>query len=1530
MFRKLFTITMIVCTVLYAAASADPLSVVSLKEKFDGSRPAVCVTFSRDLAHISATDLSKFFRVSTKNLSRAAAPILSQKGKEICAHELEFGTDYSFGIMRYLSAEGGGSLSHDEVWNLTTASKRPQFSLLDDPGIAGESADPRRLSLFLRSVNIGKIGVAVFSIPDDAVASDIFQSDYKSNIGVEKALQLIHSGGRLVDGKIINIDNQNNTPVISHFSLNYGTATGGTPLIMAFDPIIDDIKGLTETIKIRPGAVWGAKLTQSKSLSVSLTRRGHTVHVEAHSGKTGNALNNARVEFYTKAGKLTASGTTDKYGHCELSAFSKEYDNEPSYALIEADEGSSRIYLPPFENNEQIFDSGDKLNNEGILAVVDKNNYRPGETVHLIVVSRNADLKASGVNSLRAQVISPAGAAVRDHFLYNEGGSSFSLQFKIPSQCNPGRWTIRLSDHNGKLMALKGFNVQSQRASDFSIKSTVSQGDLTAGTDEFIKLKASFRDSSPASGLTADSWLFFNLDRNPFKNYKDYVTGPDPKFHSTLTDFMHFSDSRSNEHGNVSLSFKLPDTGYPLRADIASVISDANGRSSHFIKHFNIKAQNNICALKHEVNSDEVQVKLIDKYGKTVAGRVYFNLFKLQNMGVYEHFPEGWRFDMRRERTLLSSGAVTLSAGDQNQGSIKVPKDGGEYFIRAATQDGIVTELVFVNAFRKIDLLEGELKLAVPKQITWPGDPVEVSFASPYDGNAVVEIESGLSVTRSLMKIKRGDNKFLIGLTKDLGDKATVSVLAFYSRNMRGIMRARGKAVFAINRPDAKLSPSITFSQLPVAGRDVNLNVTGISHKTKTYFAVAVLLEKKTERLSDGMDEMYASSDKDIQTFFYSGIQTSEIAGDNLHFKVPDESGFLHIRLLVWNKYGYSVINRSVEISKPFSMDLDMPDTVNIGDTALAKVRIVNNTSESVRKFKLAISCNGQAKCLLDRSFMLDSGAEVEYIMPVTAAMTTGNAYIRIDGNYDAHYSTKIIPIRVKQPTSISHLTECIHLNGADRRSYTPDQLRVKLKAAVDISPIPFLNRKGYVDALINATGSNILNRLFALSALLDCNSEDLIPNDDLNLFTVLSKTPLSKEKFKQHLQDMLDSLVADLGSQGALQLYSSDLEMRNTVAIKVAQALNAGMRRGFIVNREVAVSCMRRLSEIARGDGSYYDQAMAVWALMESGNIVAAKALTHKLSSQHSIKSPSALALIAVLTAKSGDRRRAMQLLQLGLAQFNAIEDLRIKMNGVADSFDRDMLNQKYAEFGEPVFSSSAYNAAMLMFACNFLNEKDHLPQLIKKLYRNKETITEQTPVFATLMSQLKFVSADHMSMKEFSDKQASYEIKNPYSWPSYATLMIKSYGGFQEQTDPNSVYEGSLRFYNTSGHRLNPNQVVNIKQGNELQMVIEVRAKEHTRQDMKLLVSLSSGLILERFLSVNEPRFPHVDMLYPVSFFRRADNTFEVNVGTNRAKLFRIAAVVRADFPGSFVIPQINFFDAAGNTGVIPVSVNGRINIE
>ena len=111
---------------------------------------------------------------------------------------------------------------------------------------------------------------------------------------------------------------------------------------------------------------------------------------------------------------------------------------------------------------------------------------------------------------------------------------------------------------------------------------------------------------------------------------------------------------------------------------------------------------------------------------------------------------------------------------------------------------------------------------------------------------------------------------------------------------------------------------------------------------------------------------------------------------------------------------------------------------------------------------------------------------------------------------------------------------------------------------------------------------------------------------------------------------------------------------------------------------------------------------------------------------------------------------------------------------------------------------------------------------------------------------------------------------------------------------------------------------------------MVIEVRAKEHTRQDMKLLVSLSSGLILERFLSVNEPRFPHVDMLYPVSFFRRADNTFEVNVGTNRAKLFRIAAVVRADFPGNFVIPQINFFDAAGNTGVIPVSVNGRINIE
>lgn len=1533
MFRKLFAGALLAITALFTntVVHADPLTLISLEEKFNEAKPAVCATFSRNLAQLTSAELHNFFRIKGRNVSQANVPILRQDQNVICAHDLEFGTDYTFAFLRMLSAEGGGSLSRDEIWTLTTASKRPQFSFLDDPGLVEGDFDLRRISMFVRSINIKKMRVALFSIPDDEIASEIQQDSYKSNIGIEKAVHLILSGGRLVDSKLINPQEQNNVAVISHFILNFSQGAEGTPLLIACDPSLEVEDILKNALYNRQFGIWGAKLFQKNSLSVALNRFKNNLLIEVHSSRNAKPIANANVRLYTNAGKLTVSGKTDKDGHTEIDLSSaSDVSNLTRYAVVEADEGYSRLEIPAPLDNELEVQRGPNLNFEGILALTDKQSYKPGEIMRLLLISRNPDLKASTINKVRVQIISPSGVAVRDQILQDNGGSSFFTQFNIPEKSQTGSWTIKILRENGQNLSLKHFFVQRMLPSDFTVKASVAQGELSAGSDEFMKIRTSYRDDSPASGLNADSWLFFTPEHAPFKNHQGYVTGPDLSLHQFLAEYLHFKESKSDQDGNVSLSFKLPDTGYPMRADIASMLSDSTGKSSHYIKRFNIKTSGNVCGLKHDPNSDKVQVRLFDKDGNAVAGRVNYDIYRLQSLGVYEHLPEGWRFEVRKERIPLRSGSIVLIASEDHTQNIDVPSDGGEYYIKASTQSGVITELSFANRFRQKDLLEAELLLNVPDKVTWPGDPVEVKFHSPYDGYAVVEIDSGHKSSRSNIKLKRGENKFLVALSKDLGDQAFIRVQAFYSRSLRGVMRAKGVAILNIDRPDATLEPILTFSNKPTAGQKLNIGLSGLSHNSKTYYSAIAQLENSAQRSNDSVDEIISSNNDEQRTFYFSGIAVADISNDTMHIELPDENGILHLRVLIWNKNGFGLVERHVEIFKPHNIDVDVPQFINNGDTLLASVKVSNNSAHKVRRFELKIGCQGAAQCLLNRVLPLDSGEEHEYLVPITASMQAGEASMRIDADYDAHYETKLIKLQVKRPTTVSRTTDCVELQANETKSFTPDSSYDRIEASADVGPIPYLNRLGFTEALSNAANGSTLDQLYALTVMLDCNYMDISPDETINSITALRNQQNASHKLQPMLQERLDELQAKMNTNGTLQLLPADFPARNLITIKAAQALNSGLRRGFTVNRDLVRSALRNVADLARGHSTDYEQAEAIWTLMDSDSIILAKELAHKIANRKDIKSPSALALISILTYKNGDKRAALALLEKAMNQFEALEELRKKIGELSDPMERDMLRTQYQEFAEPTFTSSAFNAAMLLSASTYLHENKYQSQIIKKLQRNRNILAAQTPVVAALLAQLRFISEDYLTLSQFTSKQSHYELGNKASSKSYATVMVKSYNEPKEKPDPNFPYEGSIRLYNTDGIALRPDRLITLHRGEELLLVIEVRALENRLHNLKMQMSLSSGITLERFLNINESRFPVVDMLYPISYFERHDNTAEIAISRNRkAKLFRIGAVVRASYPGTFVIPQIRLIDSDGRTDVINVPQDSRITI-
>ena len=110
----------------------------------------------------------------------------------------------------------------------------------------------------------------------------------------------------------------------------------------------------------------------------------------------------------------------------------------------------------------------------------------------------------------------------------------------------------------------------------------------------------------------------------------------------------------------------------------------------------------------------------------------------------------------------------------------------------------------------------------------------------------------------------------------------------------------------------------------------------------------------------------------------------------------------------------------------------------------------------------------------------------------------------------------------------------------------------------------------------------------------------------------------------------------------------------------------------------------------------------------------------------------------------------------------------------------------------------------------------------------------------------------------------------------------------------------------------------------------MLTVTGDEDKINNLRLYIPEIPGLSLERFLTVNEPRFKRVLGLYPVRHFQKIDNTYIIGIEARRSKRFRIAAIMRATSRGTFSIPRIRLSDADGYSAILRTGSRGYLTIE
>lgn len=1534
MIKKLLRTALVVLGALVTAqAMSEPMKIVSLKEDLTDESPSICAKFNRPLAQISTADMPQFFKVQAKGTKTTLPPLLRQTRNELCALNLEYGTEYTLYFMHKISADGGGAMSHDETWHMRTSSLRPQFSIMDDLS-SNYRNNTHTIDFLVRSINIKQMRMALFTIPDEEIAAQIHQDEYKSAIGIDKAAKLLQSGARLIDSVLITPAGGINVPLMTKATLHYQGVLQNTPIVVCFDPKLNLQDALRQSFANSAHSIWGAQLLQNKTLNVVINRRNDELSFEVHSAKNALPLKNARIRLYSATGALLNTVESDYTGHAAVSSpETNDPQKIPNIAIVEADEGSSRVRIPAGEVDASLYDVGPNINVYGILAVTDKINYDPKDVIHYLAVSRAPDLKNSGVESYLLRIVSPSGAPVRELKLEDQGCSSFFTEFTIPSDAQSGDWSLKLYDAAGKLVSVRHVNVKRPEPSDFTIKASAAQEALVPGYDEFINLKTFYQDGAPASGLSADAWLFSSPDRTPFSGrLKDYEVGPDPKKHSKLSISHRFDLQQTDEHGSASFGMRIADPGYPVTANFAAMFQDSAGRSEYYTHRYQITASSNIVGLRYDEGQNCIFARMFSPKGKNVAGLIKYNIYRIEPLGVFERSPVGWYFENRRTKIAVKSGALTLSAGDESTGRIEIPPQSGEYFITATTQRGLTTEYTLVHDFKQDTVLEGTLRLKLPPKVTWPGAPADVAFESPFDGSAVIEIISSSGISRQIMDVRRGSNHFSVALSKDLGRQAKIHLTAFFPRSERGIMRARATAMLNIERTDADLSPRIIVTEPAVAGKNLNVSLAIQGSTSKSYYATVAQVLDDHDHVLDGLYIKNRHDTLSERTVYSSGVTASDFTRGSISVPVPSQGSLLKFRTVFWNKDGVICQEKTLPIIKQSQAEIEVPAVVNANDTVLSSVFITNNSSNDQKNFRVKVSCSGTVQCLFDRNINLIRGSQQEFLVPVSAKNEHGSGYLKVDMVNEGRVQSEIRKIDVRIGNPIVRTTDVIPIARGESAGYKVEEgLFPRHLITAELAPVPYLNRQGFTEALQNATYTDDYEKYFALATLIRSNFVS-VKGQDGELKTVNIKNHnLQNSKLKPFLQDQLDYLASKLDENGHITTDTPLSCNKNITLIKAASALKAGLNHGLNVNSRLADGLMDDVIEIANGTAAAtaYEQAEALWVMLQEDLVTQAKPLIAKLAQKKNIKSPAALAIMAILVHKTGDRRQAIALLERARGELEQLNALREQARVTHDRQSAHALMQEIESYKEPVYSSSCYDAAVLLNACTALHDDTYQTYAVGLLNKNRYILMAQVHVVATLLSQLNFVQEKDLVCLEYNVDNPAFTIKNTQQNARFATVVIKSNNEGLDEIDQPFPFKADIHL-TMKDRKVDFLRKINLNLGDEALLVLTVTGDEDKINNLRLYIPEIPGLSLERFLTVNEPRFKRVLGLYPVRHFQKIDNTYIIGIEARRSKRFRIAAIMRATSRGTFSIPRIRLSDADGYSAILRTGSRGYLTIE
>ncbi|VXC82762.1 conserved hypothetical protein [Pseudomonas sp. 8Z] len=636
-----------------------------------------------------------------------------------------------------LRAINGGKLAAEHVSRFETR------DLQASVGFASRgSLLPTRLAegLPVIALNVDKVNVEFFRIKPESLPRFLARWGRASNLDTWEARELLPMADLVYGGR---------------FDLNPARNTRETVLlpIAGLEPFKQP--GVYLAVMREAGSYsysQPATLFSLSDIGLSAHRYRDRLDVFTQALEGGKAQSGVQLELLDAEGALLAEGETDSTGHAQLPLPAKA-----EVLLAKQDEQTSllRLNAPALDLAE--FDiTGPSASALQLFVFGPRDLYRPGETVLLNALLRDADGKAVKAQPVNVEVRRPDEQVSRKFVWNTDAQGLYQYQLALADEAPTGRWQLLLDLGDGNPQVYE-FLVEDFLPERMALELNGQDRPIAPSAEARFSVTGRYLYGAPAAGNRLSGQLYVRPLREAVASLPGYQFGDITE--ADLTQELELAEQSLDDQGRATITpeNRWGDARSPLRLILQASLQESAGRPITRRVIQPVWPAERLPGVRglfdgEEVDADslaEFEVLVADAEGNKLAADNLSVRLVRERRDYFWSFSdgEGWRHNYTEKYLTLSDEPLKVAAG--GTAKVSFPVEWGPYRVEVVdNQTGLVSSLRFWAGYRWQDNADGgavrpdQVKLALDKPAYAAGDVAKITVTPPTAGSGYLLLES--------------------------------------------------------------------------------------------------------------------------------------------------------------------------------------------------------------------------------------------------------------------------------------------------------------------------------------------------------------------------------------------------------------------------------------------------------------------------------------------------------------------------------------------------------------------------------------------------------------------------------------------------------------------------------------------------------------------------------------------------------------------------------------------------------------------